>query len=94
MGVFSLIPEVADAVDVPVIAAGGIADGRALVAALALCAEGVQIGTALLPCAGSGASKAQRTALLSTTVKRSNLTDAFTGRLARGIENRLMDELS
>jgi nitronate monooxygenase len=94
MGVFSLIPEVADAVDVPVIAAGGIADGRGLVAALALGAEGVQIGTAFLPCAGSGASKAHRTALLSKAVKRTNLTDAFTGRLARGIENRLMDELS
>jgi nitronate monooxygenase len=94
MGSFSLIPEVADAVEVPVIAAGGIADGRGLVAALALGAEGVQIGTAFLTRAGSGVSKAHRTALLSKAVKRTNLTDAFTGRLARGIENRLMVELS
>jgi nitronate monooxygenase len=93
-GVFSLVPELADAVEVPVIAAGGIADGRGLVAALALGAEGVQIGTAFLPCAGSGVSKAHRTALLSKAIKRTNLTDAFTGRLARGIENRLMEELS
>jgi nitronate monooxygenase len=93
MGGFSLIPMVADAVEAPVIAAGGIADGRGLVAALALGAEGVQIGTAFLPCAGSGASKIYRTAVLSKAVKRTNLTDAFTGRLARGMENRLMDEL-
>jgi nitronate monooxygenase len=92
IGVFSLIPEVADAVDVPGIAAGGIADGRGLVAALALGAEGVQIGTAFLACAGSGVSKTHRTAALSKDVKRTNLTDAFTGRLARGIDNRLMDE--
>jgi nitronate monooxygenase len=94
MGGISLIPMVADAVEAPVIAAGGIADGRGLVAALALGAEGVQIGTAFLPCAGSGANKVYRTALLSKAVKRTNLTDAFTGRLARGMENRLMDELS
>jgi nitronate monooxygenase len=54
-----------DAVEAPVIAAGGIADGRGLVAALALGAEGVQIGTAFVPCAGSGANKVYRTALLS-----------------------------
>jgi nitronate monooxygenase len=93
VGGFSLISEVADAVEVPVIAAGGIADGRGLVAALVLGAEGVQIGTAFLSCAGSGVSKAHHVALLSKATKRTNLTDAFTGRLARGIENRLMAEL-
>ena len=93
MGGFSLIPQVVDAVSVPVIGAGGIADGRGLVAALALGAEGVQIGTAFLSCAGSGASKAYRAALRSPAAKRTGLTDAFTGRLARGIRNRLMDEL-
>jgi|RhiMetdeSRZDD1v2_1073273.scaffolds.fasta_scaffold329537_2 nitronate monooxygenase len=92
IGGFSLIPQVVDAVAVPVIAAGGIADGRGLVAALALGAEAVQIGTAFLPCAGSGASKAYRAALLSEAAKRTDLTDAFTGRLARGIRNRLMNE--
>jgi nitronate monooxygenase len=92
MGSFSLIPQVVDAIHIPVIAAGGIADGRGFVAALALGAEGVQIGTAFLPCAGSGASKAYRAALLADGVKRTDLTDAFTGRLARGIRNRLMEE--
>jgi len=93
IGSVSLIPQVVDAVRVPVIAAGGIADARGIAAALALGAEGVQIGTAFLPCAGSGASKPYAAALLSETAKRTGLTDAFTGRLARGLSNRLMDEL-
>ena len=93
-GGFSLIPQVVDAVSIPVIAAGGIADGRGLIAALALGAEAVQIGTAFLSCAGSGASKAYRAALGSHSPGRTGLTDAFTGRLARGIRNRLMDELA
>lgn len=93
IGSISLIPQVADAVRVPVIAAGGIADARGIVAVLALGAEGVQIGTAFVPCAGSGANKPYAAALLSETAKRTGLTDAFTGRLARGLRNRLMDEL-
>lgn len=93
IGSISLIPQVVDAVRVPVIAAGGIADARGIAAALALGAEGVQIGTAFLPCAGSGASKPHVAAVLSEAAKRSGLTDAFTGRLARGLKNRLMDEL-
>jgi nitronate monooxygenase len=92
-GSFSLTPQVVDAVGVPVIAAGGIADARGIVAALSLGAEGVQIGTAFLTCAGSGASKAYARALLSRPAKRTGLTVAFTGRLARGFKNRLMDEL-
>ena len=93
IGTVSLIPQVVDAVRVPVIAAGGIADARGIVAALALGAEGVQIGTAFVPCAGSGASEPYAAALLSEAAKRTGLTDAFTGRLARGLKNRLMDEL-
>jgi nitronate monooxygenase len=93
IGTVSLIPQVVDAVRVPVIAAGGIADGRGIAAALVLGAEGVQIGTAFVPCAGSGASKPYAAALLSKAAKRTGLTDAFTGRLARGLRNRLMDEL-
>jgi nitronate monooxygenase len=93
MGGISLIPQVADAVSVPVIAAGGIADGRSVVAALALGAEGVQIGTAFLRCSGSGASKAYKSALNSKAALWTGLTDAFTGRLARGIRNRLMEDL-
>src|SRR5262245_18270970 len=93
IGSVSLIPQVVDAVCVPVIAAGGIADARGIAAALALGAEGVQMGTAFLACAGSGASKPHAAALLSRAAKRTGLTDAFTGRLARGLRNRLMDEL-
>lgn len=92
MGTFSLIPQVADAVGIPVIAAGGIADRRGLAAAVALGAEAVVIGTAFLLCAGSSASKAYQAALLSTSTRRTGLTDAFTGRLARAIKNRLMDD--
>jgi NAD(P)H-dependent flavin oxidoreductase YrpB (nitropropane dioxygenase family) len=94
MGSFSLIPQVVDAVQLPVVAAGGIADGRGLKAALALGAEGVQIGTAFLACAGSGANTTHREALLSKGTARTELTDKFTGRLARGIKNHLMDELT
>jgi nitronate monooxygenase len=68
--------------------------GRGVVAAHALGAEAVQIGTAFVPCAGSGASAAYRSALSSAAAKRTGLTEAFTGRLARGIRNRLMDELA
>jgi nitronate monooxygenase len=93
MGSISLIPQVVDAVRVPVIAAGGIADARGIAAAFALGAAGVQIGTAFLPCAGSGASKPHVAALLSEAPKPTALTDAYTGRLARGLRNRLMNEL-
>jgi len=93
MGSLSLIPQVADAVEVPVVAAGGIAEGRGLTAALALGAEAVQIGTAFLACATSGASKTYRDALLSPAAKRTALTDALTGRLARGLRNNLTDLL-
>ena len=94
MGSFSLIPQGVDAVQIPVLAAGGIADGRGLKAALALGAEGVQIGTAFLACAGSGADTTHREALLSKGTIRTELTDKFTGRLARRIKNHLMDELN
>ena len=93
MGGLSLIPQVVDAVKAAVIAAGGIADERGLAAAFVLGAQGVQIGTAFLACADSGASETYRAALLDNSAKRTGLTDAFTGRLARGIKNRLMDEL-
>jgi nitronate monooxygenase len=93
-GTFALIPQVADLVDVPVVAAGGITDARGIIAALALGADGVQIGTALLACEESGASEVHRQALLSGRAGRTALTRGFTGRLARGIKNRLMDELN
>jgi len=94
MGTLSLVPQVVDAVDVPVIAAGGIADARGVVAALALGAEGVQMGTAFLACEDSGASRLHRKALRETKAGHTGLTRGFTGRLARGIRNRLMAELN
>jgi nitronate monooxygenase len=93
-GTFSLIPQVADAVDVPVIAAGGIADARGVIAALALGAEAVQMGTVFLACEESGASRLHREALLEGKAGRTALTRGFTGRLARGIHNRLMADLN
>jgi nitronate monooxygenase len=93
-GTFSLVPQVADAVSVPVVAAGGIADARGIVAAFALGAEGVQIGSAFLACEESGASVHHRNALLSGNARRTGLTRGFTGRLARGIHNQLLEELN
>ncbi len=93
-GTMSLVPQVVDAVSVPVIAAGGIADARGVVAALALGAEGVQIGTAFLKTEESGASPLHRDLLHRPEAGRTGLTKGFTGRLARGIHNQLMEELN
>jgi nitronate monooxygenase len=93
-GTFSLVPRIADTVNVPVIAAGGIADARGLIAALALGAEAVQMGTAFLACEESGASRLHRQALQEKRAGHTALTKGFTGRLARGIHNRLLEELN
>jgi len=94
MGTLSLVPQVADVVNVPVIAAGGIADVRGVVAALALGAEAVQMGTVFLACEESGASVLHRQALRGKKAGHTALTKGFTGRLARGIHNRLLEELN
>jgi nitronate monooxygenase len=93
-GTFSLVPQIADAVSIPVVAAGGIGDARGMVAAFALGAEGVQIGTAFLACEESGASVHHRKAILAGNARRTGLTKGFTGRLARGIQNQLLEELN
>jgi nitronate monooxygenase len=93
-GTMALVPQVVDAVRLPVVAAGGIGDARGIVAAFALGAEGVQMGTAFLACEESGANTLHRKALLSGEAKQTALTRGFTGRLARGIKNRLLDELN
>jgi nitronate monooxygenase len=93
-GTFSLVPQVADSVSVPVVAAGGITDARGVVAAFALGAKGVQIGTAFLASEESGASIHHRKTLLSGHARRTTLTRGFTGRLARGIHNQLIEELN
>jgi nitronate monooxygenase len=93
-GTLSLVPQVIDIVDVPVIAAGGIGDARGVVAALALGAEVVQMGTAFLACEESGASRLHRQTLRRRDAKHTALTKGFTGRLARGIRNRMMEDLN
>jgi nitronate monooxygenase len=93
-GTLSLVPQVVDIVDVPVIAAGGIGDARGVIAALALGAEAVQMGTAFLACEESGASRLHRETLRRRNAGHTALTKGFTGRLARAIRNRVMENLS
>jgi len=93
-GTLSLVPQIADIVDVPVIAAGGIGDARGVIAAMALGAEAVQMGTVFLACEESGASLLHRQALRGKKAGHTALTKGFTGRLARGIYNRLLGELN
>ena len=92
-GTFSLIPQVADHVKIPIIAAGGIADSRGIKAAFALGADAVQIGTAFLATEQSNASEDHKDKLFTSDAKYTTLTKVFTGRLSRGIRNRLTEEL-
>lgn len=92
-GTMSLVPQVVDAVRVPVIAAGGIADGRGIAAAFALGAAGVQIGTAYLHTPESKVSTLGRAALAGADDQSTVITNVMTGRPARGVANRLMREV-
>ena len=92
-GTMALVPQIVDAVKVPVIAAGGIADGRGVAAAFMLGAAGVQIGTAYLFCPEATTSALHRAALKSTDDSATTLTNVFTGRPARGIVNQAMRDL-
>lgn len=87
IGTFALVPQIVDSIKLPVLAAGGVMDGRGLVAALALGAQGVQLGTRFLTAAESGAHPAYQQQLLSSTEESTVLTKAFSGRPARGIAN-------
>ncbi|SDW63097.1 nitronate monooxygenase [Pseudomonas syringae] len=93
VGTFALVPQIADAVRVPVIAAGGIADGRGVAAAFILGASAVQPGTAFLFCPEAKVSALHKEALHGATDSQTALTNLFTGRPARGIVNRLMREI-
>jgi len=93
VGTMSLVPQMANEVRIPVIAAGGIADGRGVAAALALGAAGVQVGSAFLIAPESGAPDAHKALLGTPAARTTRLTRAFTGRHARGIENELMRAL-
>lgn len=92
-GTFSLIPQVRDAVRIPVIAAGGVADARGVTAAMALGADAVQVGTAFLACEESNAGTPHRQALHANQQAGTTLTRSFSGRLSRGLRNRLTIEL-
>ena len=92
-GTLALVPQVVDAVKVPVIAAGGIGDARGIAAAFALGASGVQIGTAYLFCPEANVPPLNRKALKSARDDETALTNVFTGRPARGVINRAMREL-
>jgi nitronate monooxygenase len=94
VGTMALVPQVADAIDAPVIASGGIMDGRGIAAALALGAAAVQLGTAFLTCPEAGTPPPYREALLGAAEDSTRITAAFSGRPARGIDNRFLSEMA
>jgi nitronate monooxygenase len=93
VGTMALVPQMVDAVRVPIVAAGGVMDGRGIVAALALGAGAVQMGTAFLGCDEAGVPEAYKAAVLAAHENETRLTRAFSGRPARGIVNRFMTEV-
>ncbi|WP_436374561.1 NAD(P)H-dependent flavin oxidoreductase [Cytobacillus sp. BC1816] len=93
IGTMALIPQAADAVSCPVAAAGGIMDARGIAAAMMLGAAGAQLGTAFLTCRESGAHSLYKHALLNAREDQTAVTKAFSGKLARGIRNRFMEEM-
>ena len=93
VGSIALVPQIVDAVRIPVIASGGIMDGRGIVAALALGALAVQMGSAFLTCHEAGISDAYKEAILRAHEDQTRITRAFSGRPARGIVNRFMTEV-
>ena len=93
MGLIALVPQVADATGLPVIAAGGIGDARGIAAALTLGAAAVQIGTAYLHCPESLIAPAHREGLAGEAAEHTRFTNLYTGRLGRGLPTRLTEEL-
>ncbi|MEQ8506163.1 MAG: nitronate monooxygenase [Rhodospirillales bacterium] len=91
IGTMALVPQVVDAVSVPVVASGGIMDGRGIAAALALGAQAVQMGTAFLTCAEAGPPECYKQALMAAQPEDTRITRAYSGRPARGIVNRFME---
>ncbi|MDY0407470.1 NAD(P)H-dependent flavin oxidoreductase [Virgibacillus soli] len=93
IGLMSMIPQVVDHVNIPVIAAGGIMDGRGLIAAHCLGAKAVQMGTAFLTCIESGANENHKAAILQAKEDQTVLTRSFSGKWARGIENKFIHDM-
>jgi nitronate monooxygenase len=94
VGTFALVPQIVDAVRIPVIAAGGIMDGRGIAAALMLGAEGVQMGTAFLACPENAIHPLYRQTLISGAGGETTFSRAYSGRPARWIRNRFIDEMN
>jgi nitronate monooxygenase len=94
IGTMALVPQVVDAVGVPVIAAGGMMDGRGIAAALALGAQAAQLGTRFLLAEEAGTTPGYRQRLLEAVETDTVVTDVFTGRVARAIRNALVDEFA
>lgn len=94
VGTMALIPQMVDHVKIPVIASGGIMDGRGIVAAMILGASGVQMGTAFLACPESGTPSYYKKIILSSSENNTVLTRIFTGKFARAINTRFIEELS
>ena len=93
IGTTALVPQVVDRVQIPVIAAGGIMDGRGILSALILGAEGVQMGTAFVTSEESGANELHKEAILQSTEDASVVTKVFSGKEARGIRNDFVDKM-
>lgn len=93
IGLMSLIPQAADVISLPLIAAGGIMDGRGIMAARCLGAHAVQMGTAFLVCDESGANTLHKEAIMKASEDQVVLTKAFSGKLARGLHNRFIEEM-
>lgn len=91
IGTMALVPQVADRIHIPVIAAGGIMDGRGVLAALILGAKAVQMGTAFVTCDESGANERHKEAILKSAEDETTLTSSFSGKPARGIRNAFID---
>ncbi len=93
IGTMALVPQIVDAVSVPVIAAGGIMDARGIVACKALGASGVQMGTAFLGCPESGIADVWREQLRASSPSRATVTEVMSGKPARGLSNRYIEDM-
>ncbi|WP_363549427.1 nitronate monooxygenase [Caldifermentibacillus hisashii] len=93
IGTMALIPQVSDQVSIPIIAAGGITDGRGVLASLVLGAKAVQMGTAFVTCKESGANELHKKAILNATEEQAVITGAFSGKPARGLNNAFIKKM-
>ncbi|MFC7322946.1 NAD(P)H-dependent flavin oxidoreductase [Halobacillus campisalis] len=93
IGTMSLVPQIVDHVRIPVIAAGGIMDGRGVLASLSLGAQGVQMGTAFVTTKESGAKKQHKDAIMQTNEAETVMTSSFSGKPARGINNQFIRKM-